>query len=161
MGINEVRFDCRPRREDDGEGGYEDGVLAVVPVVDGVPLTALVDGFETAAGMQPAGDAYGGLVPEVQRAGAVADRFLGRPDGTGRPRTAVLGCVCGDVGCWPLMARIVVTADLVVWDSFEQPHRPGRDYTGFGPFRFERGRYEDALRVLAAQVDSWGDGTPV
>lgn len=152
MGINEVRFDCRPRREDDGDGGEEDGALAVVPVVDGVPLTALVDGFETAAGMQPAGDAYGGLVPEAQRAGAMADHYLGRTAGTAPPRTAVLGCVCGDVGCWPLMARISVTADLVVWDSFEQPHRPGRDYTGFGPFRFERGRYEDALRTLAAQV---------
>jgi hypothetical protein len=38
-------------------------------------------------------------------------------------------------GCWPLLARIAVTDELVTWDSFEQPHRKERDCTVFGPFR--------------------------
>src|SRR4051812_46116737 len=58
-------------------------------------------------------------------------------------KTPVLGCECGEWGCWPLMARIAMTAELVIWDSFEQPHRKTRDYTAFGPFRFDRNQYDD------------------
>ncbi|MFF3842516.1 hypothetical protein [Streptomyces sp. NPDC001930] len=70
MTSNDVRFDCRHR----GDGGP----LVIVPRIDGAPLTELIDGFEIAAGMQPAGDAYGGLIPEF---------FPVRPDGGSLPRT--------------------------------------------------------------------------
>ncbi|HEV2347534.1 MAG TPA: hypothetical protein VGS97_25810 [Actinocrinis sp.] len=46
------------------------------------------------------------------------------------------------------MAQITVTPDRVTWSSFEQPHRKTRDYTAFGPFRFDRRQYDDALRAL-------------
>ncbi|RBQ19409.1 hypothetical protein DP939_15950 [Spongiactinospora rosea] len=137
---DEIRFDCR--RHDDS------GMLMIVPHIGGVPLTELIDRFEITAGMRPAGDAYGGLIPRSFRFGPMPDHFLGRSaDATG-PKKPVLGCKCGDWGCWPLMARITATADLVTWDSFEQPHRRTRDYTAFGPFRFDRHRYDDALRAL-------------
>lgn len=45
------------------------------------------------------------------------------------------------------MARITATADLVIWDSFEQPDRKTREYTAFGPFQFDRRHYDDALRA--------------
>ncbi|WBB59945.1 hypothetical protein O7599_31085 [Streptomyces sp. WMMC500] len=51
MTSNEIRFDCLHR----GEGGP----LVIVPRIDGAPLTELIDGFEIAAGMQPAGAVYG------------------------------------------------------------------------------------------------------
>ena len=138
MTSDEIRFDCRQR----GDGG----ALVVLPHIDGAPLTDLIDSFEIAAGMQPAGDAYGGLIPEFYRFGPMQDHSLGRSTNAMGPKTPVLGCECGEWGCWPLMARITVTADLVVWDSFDQPHRTGRDYTAFGPFRFYRHQYDDALR---------------
>lgn len=108
MTSNQLRFDCRQR----GDGG----VLVIVPRIAGTPLTELIDRLEIAAGMKPAGDAYGGLIP--------------------------------------LMAHITATADLVIWDSFEQPHREARDYRDFGPFRFDRHPYDDALRALDAAIGS-------
>ena len=59
---------------------------------------------------------------------------------------------CGEIGCWPILARIEVAEDRVTWSDFQQPHRTGRgksavwDYAHFGPFVFERAHYEQALR---------------
>ncbi|MFB7075888.1 hypothetical protein, partial [Streptomyces sp. NPDC056290] len=101
MTSNEIWFDCRHR----GDGGP----LVIVPHVDGTPLTALVDAYENAAGMRPAGDAYGGLIPEFFRFGPMQDHFLGVSTGAMGPKTPFLGCECGEWGCWPLMARITAT----------------------------------------------------
>ncbi|MGW0970703.1 hypothetical protein [Streptomyces sp. NPDC002516] len=61
MTSREIRFDC---------GRHADrGVLEVVPRVDGVPLTALIDHFGTGARMRPAGGAHGGLLPQFFRFG--------------------------------------------------------------------------------------------
>ncbi|MEV6021410.1 MULTISPECIES: hypothetical protein [unclassified Streptomyces] len=144
MSAQEIRFDC---------GRHADrGVLEVVPCVDGVPLTSLIDQFETGARMRPAGGAYGGLLPQFFRFGRLEDHFHGRPTGEMGPKTPVLGCACGDCGCWPLMAGITVTSAHVVWDSFEQPHRTARDYSGFGPFRFDRRQYDHAVQLLGTAI---------
>ncbi|MEU9994177.1 hypothetical protein [Streptomyces sp. NPDC050848] len=146
MTNNEIRFDCRHR----GGGGP----LVVLPHIDGRPLTELIDSFELAAGMQPAGDAYGGLIPEFFRFGPLQDHFFGRSTNAMGPKTPVLGCECGEWGCWPLMARITTTTDLVIWDAFEQPHRKTREYAAFGPFQFDRHQDDDALRALNAAFGS-------
>jgi hypothetical protein len=122
----------------------------------GIALTELIDRFEADAGMQPAGDAYGGLILQYFRFGRMDDHFHGRSADAMGPKTPVLGCECGEWGCWPLMARITVTGDLVVWDSFEQPHRMTRNYTAFGPFQFDRRQYDDALRALTEAISSAG-----
>ncbi|WP_406630767.1 hypothetical protein [Amycolatopsis sp. WGS_07] len=127
-----LRFEFRPP-----------GELAAVPFVDDVALTELIDRFELAAGMSPAGDAYGGLSLRAFE-GTPTEHFHGQADGA----TPLLGCSCGDWGCWPLLARITVTGDEVVWDAFAQPHRPKRDYRGFGPFRFARAQYDAAVLRL-------------
>ncbi|MFJ9711472.1 hypothetical protein [Streptomyces sp. NPDC101234] len=132
-------------------------MLEVVPCIDGVPLTDLIDRFEADAEMRPAGDAYGGLVPEFYRFGPMEDHFHGRSTGAIGPRTPVLGCECGEWACWPLMAGITVTPDHVTWHSFEQPHRTTRDYSGFGRFLFDRRPYDDAVQVLSAAIGV--DGT--
>ncbi|MFJ6198922.1 hypothetical protein [Micromonospora sp. NPDC092111] len=121
-------------------------------MVDGTLLTGLVDGFELAAGMRPAGDAYGGLIPAFFRFGPLDEHFHGRSTGATGPRTPLLGCECGEWGCWPFLARIVVTQRWVTWDAFAQPHRPARDYADFGPFRFERRQYDAALRALCSEI---------
>ncbi|MFD8255637.1 hypothetical protein [Streptomyces werraensis] len=146
MFSQEIRFDCRRH--------VDRGVLEVVPCIDGTPLTDLIDQFETEAGMQPAGNAYRGLIPRFFRFGPMEDHFHGRSSGAMGPKTPLLGCECGEWGCWPLMAAITVTPDHVIWDSFEQPHRKTRDYSGFGPFHFDRQQYEDAVKALSAAVSS-------
>ncbi|MGV9413517.1 hypothetical protein ACWDOP_26760 [Nocardia sp. NPDC003693] len=130
----------------------------VVPRVDGVLLTDLVDMFELSAGMEPARGMYGGIVLRGP-VEVLADSFRGNAPGATGSKVPLLGCECGETGCWPLPAAVTVTEDLVVWDRFEQPFRPGRDYAGFGPFRFARGQYEDALRDLVSEntVGPWSN----
>ena len=60
-------------------------------------------------------------------------------------KVAVLFCECGDPGCWPLIVRIKVEDNQVIWSDFEQPHRPDWDYTELGPFTFNRAQYEEQL----------------
>ena len=65
----------------------------------------------------------------------------------------LLGCPCGIWECWPLTARIAVTATTVTWSSFRQPHREQWGELPLGPFAFAREAYEAALanpEVLAA-----------
>lgn len=59
---------------------------------------------------------------------------------------------CGEWGCWPLLARIVETNASVTWTDFEQPFRPARDDSTFGPFAFERVAYDTALAALQAVI---------
>lgn len=83
-------------------------------------------------------------------------------------KVAVLTCGhCGEIGCWPLIARVELSENRVTWRDFEQPHRrhdeladrpailagsqPRRDdwsYEGFGPFEFDREAYITAIAVL-------------
>lgn len=67
----------------------------------------------------------------------------------GRPLTRVIA-ECGEAGCWPLMARIEVSADVVCWADFEQPFR--RETWDYGDLRlcFDRGQYETALARLGS-----------
>jgi hypothetical protein len=64
---------------------------------------------------------------------------------------------CGEIGCWPILARIEVAEDQVTWSDFQQPHRtgPGKsavwDYSHFGPFVFERVQYDEALQEASKQ----------
>ncbi|WP_336404360.1 hypothetical protein [Klenkia sesuvii] len=107
--------------------------------MDGVPLVDLVSVFEADSGYDVPG-AYAGLARDwefdAERWCPSPERFL---------RANLLGCDCGEAGCWPLVARIRAVRDQVIWDSFEQPFRPERDYTGLGPFTFDAGQYAAAL----------------
>jgi len=71
----------------------------------------------------------------------------------------VLGCECGEPGCWPLVCSITSEGDTIVWSGFSQPHRRSGSaagewrHDGLGPFRFDRSDYERALQravLLAA-----------
>ncbi|MFC8192161.1 hypothetical protein ACFUMH_10920 [Cellulomonas sp. NPDC057328] len=129
----------------------------VVPLVDGARLDELVGRYERTRGYEPAGG-YGGLVPAYGNLGDLADHLGG---GTRRwwsrdRHVALLACDCGEVGCWPLEAEVVVTDDRVTWSGFRQPHRPAWDYDGFGPFTFARDQYDAAAVVAAERVHGGG-----
>lgn len=135
---------------------HEDtGDVEVVPYVDGIPLITRALEFEAEHGMTPAGG-YGGIYAARFKFGDLSRYFLGQGDDlwheAGRP--SLLGCDCGELGCWPLQARVVVVGDTVTWLDFCQPHRPARDYSEFGPFVFERAAYEAAAAAVVEMLGS-------
>lgn len=127
---------------------------SVEPVVGGAALVDRVATYERARGYEPAGD-YGGLVPEHFRFGDLAEYFRGE-EVRQWPRRGylwLLGCDCGEVGCWPLEARVTVTDDAVTWSEFRQPFRDDWSYEGLGPFTFDRTRYDDAVARAVVALD--------
>ena len=131
------------------------GLKELRPKVDGTDFAELVEGFELASKHEPAGG-YGGIIPEIYNYGNLRDYWLGVfPDGSCRSDNGgqyILGCECGEVGCWPLIGSIEVQGDEVIWSCFSQPFRPNRDYTGLGPFRFLLTAYTQAIDKGLAQL---------
>lgn len=131
------------RLRDEADGPF----VEVVPYVDGHSLVALVEAFEALLGYDEPGT-YAGLPRDrafdpdgwlPQRRGWPGRRSWGTAD--------VLACACGEVGCWPLTVRISAQGGVIVWDRFEQPHRPDRDYSLLGSFVFDAVQYARALRA--------------
>lgn len=144
MAYNHLAFQVAPL---DDEPNSPD---AVTPYVDGESLADLVAEFETTAGFEPAGG-YNGIVPVNFTFGPLQTYYLGTNahQWPGAGSAWLLGCDCGEAGCWSLTADVVATPAQVTWRGFAQDHRPGRDYTAFGPFVFERIAYDRAVAELA------------
>jgi hypothetical protein len=129
----------------------DEPVPSILPVVNGVRLTDLVAEFEGASQYQPAGG-YAGLVPRFFSLGRLDEYFMG---GSTDPAFLnggywLLGCECGGAGCWPLEARIIRSDRQISWEHFKQPFRPERDYSSFGPFRFDFEQYRGSVSDLAS-----------
>lgn len=123
-----------------------DGAGCLIPEVDGTSLITLIGSYEYVHGYDPAGG-YSGLVPEHFDFGDLSHYYLGT-EANQWPKIGeawLLACDCGEVGCWPLAARITVDDTTVTWSTFQQPHRPEWDYSAFGPFKFGRRQYEKAI----------------
>ena len=60
----------------------------------------------------------------------------------------LLGCTCGDMGCWPFTAVVTVEPDAVVWSGYRNGHR-NWDYSQLGDLVFDREQYEQAVRATA------------
>ncbi|WP_217809151.1 hypothetical protein [Agreia pratensis] len=129
------------------------GAISLVPLVDGMDLTELIAVFEEELDDSPAGG-YGGIVPAYFGFGDLSKYYLGLEDKQwpSPGHVWLLGCDCGEVGCWPLRARVNVTDTTVTWSEFSQPYRKHRDYSRFGPFEFNRAQYESAVRDAVAQL---------
>jgi hypothetical protein len=142
--MDQVVFDVAPLT------GDPVGVLVVTPVVNATSLVELVGDFEAGRGYRPAGG-YAGIAGSQCRFGDLAAHYLGTSP-TAQGRVMLLGCDCGEVACWPLVARVAVDDDSVTWSEFGQPYREDWDYTGFGPLVFARPAYDravaDAVRTL-------------
>lgn len=147
--ISRVNFQVAPLQD-----GYP---KAITPIIDGVTLVDLISQFEHRCGFEPAGG-YAGIVPEYFNFGDLHDYFVGQfsPGSYFANLGAVylLGCGCGEVGCWPFCARIVASSDTITWDHFSQPYRSTRDYSNFGPFTFERSQYEAELQEMGLRLRS-------
>jgi hypothetical protein len=123
------------------------GDIEVMPRIDGRDLTDLVHEFERERGWIADAAAYGGLIPAWFEFGPMDLHFLGRGAWLSQGLVPVLGCECGEWGCWPLHVRIVENAHTVTWSEFAHLGLE-RDYTGLGPFQFDREAYVHALAVL-------------
>ena len=127
--------------------------LIIVPLVNERSLVELIHDFEQGQAFDPVGG-YNGLIPDHFDFGDLSAYYLAANDRQWpKPGHAwLLGCDCGEVGCWPLTARIEVADDVVTWTEFSQEHRPDRNYSDFGPFVFDRTQYESAVAHLVERV---------
>jgi hypothetical protein len=144
-GMNRVAFDWDPR------GSHAPGELRVL--IDGRSLDELVRTVElpyaTAEGHPQIAGAYRGIHPR-QLHGSIREHLMGGPGSDlacgPADKTVLLGCECGEIGCWPLMARVEVRDGEIVWRDFQQPHRTGTwSYQDLDEFVFDRAQYETAI----------------
>ena len=116
-------------------------------IVNGTKLQDLVRSVElpyaNAEGSPGLAGSYAGLAVGP---GLPAIHFLGEPVETwfGDGDTVLLGCVCGDPGCWPLTAQVEISESTVTWSGFRTGHRDW-DLSAVGPFTFDRRAYETSL----------------
>ncbi|NUP11779.1 MAG: hypothetical protein HOW73_37505 [Polyangiaceae bacterium] len=149
-----VEFVRQPYRD----GDRASGLRILINGIDLVELVRLVElPFASAEGSPSIAGAYAGLPPE--EVCPPSRHFYGEPSNEllhSRSKVQILGCECGEPGCWPLLCAITVAGEVVRWSGFEQPHRAGRDdrpswpYDQLGPFEFDRSQYDRALAITAS-----------
>ncbi|HEX7295557.1 MAG TPA: hypothetical protein VF251_07380 [Pyrinomonadaceae bacterium] len=152
-----IEFISRPFRDDDRDSGIQIKINGR----DLVELVRAVENpFASKEGHASIAGAYAGLPPNDDTC-PPSKHFLGEP---AHPiyrygeKTQVLGCECGEPGCWPLICLIEARPTRVKWSEFDQPHRTNQRtknpwrYDGLGPFEFDRGQYERALEALRPLV---------
>src|SRR5215475_11472343 len=106
----------------------EPEVLTIVPVLNGTSLIQLIGKFEREHGFEPAGG-YAGIIPDQYRFGPLDTYFLKESSQDERLKNGhfILGCNCGELGCWPLSVKISKRGESIVWDQFCQPYRSNWD----------------------------------
>lgn len=145
--VDVIRFEIGER--DDPSEGTVDAVEIFINDRNLVEIVREVElHFCAQEGRPHRAGKYVGLSPE--EIFLPSPRLLGEPTtfydyDSSKGKIAVLGCGCGDVGCWPFWVKIKVREDVVIWDGFEQPHRPAWRYDGLRPFVFDRRQYFSAL----------------
>jgi hypothetical protein len=151
--MDTIAFEKRPYIDGSRDGGIRI-FLNGRDLVDLLRKTELP--FAHREGAESIAGAYSGLPPGPDTC-PPSKHFLGDPSWEiyryGN-KTQVLGCECGEPGCWPLVCRITIDGAVVRWTEFEQPHRSGENslpawsYDAFGPFQFDRQQYEAAVQQL-------------
>ncbi|MEU4620646.1 hypothetical protein AB0G04_11800 [Actinoplanes sp. NPDC023801] len=140
------RIEFRTDRQEIGDAGLRS---VIVPYIGGMSLIDRVRKVEQRfAGSSPAGG-YAGLFPS--EVAWPRRHYLGEPalSWFGDGDTVLLGCVCGEWGCWPLTATVTVDDWTVTWSGFRHGHRENWDYREVRDFVFDRTAYEEALRATA------------
>jgi hypothetical protein len=134
--VNEVEL--RLILADDGEQ------MRVHVLIDGRDL---LDRVKVAELPQATADGQPDLAGSYQA--LTSEQWAALPEQYGDGRAAVLGCICGEVGCWPFRVRITWRSDTVTWSDFKQKNR-GWTYEALGPFVFAREQYEAAVSRAVA-----------
>lgn len=124
-----------------------DGKLTVS--VDGNSLIELLAKFERPLAVQEGSPKIAGQYDWLPADKETKRSFLGGADDY-YEKSILLGCDCGVASCWPLLARVSIESETIVWRDFEQPHRSEDslkfwDYSDFGPFEFDLTKYTASL----------------
>jgi hypothetical protein len=135
-------------------GGGTGDVETIVPFVDGRALPDLLrvveSPFAAREGRPSLAGAYAGLDADAVR--WPSRHYLGEPvlrlDGSS---TVLLGCTCGDWGCWPFAADVRVDGRTVTWTGYRHGSRDW-DYRACRTFTFLRAEYEHAVIATAAHA---------
>jgi hypothetical protein len=142
------RIEFRTVAEELGVGVYP----TLIPYLNGLALPDLVRRtelpFARREGKPRLAGRYAGLLDDDVR--WPSGHYLGAPvlSWFGDGDTVLLGCICGDWGCWPFTAMVTVTEDTVTWSGFRTGHRDW-DYRELRDITLDRGQYEEALRGTA------------
>lgn len=153
MTMDTIAFLKRPY-----ESGSRDGGVRIL--VNGRDLAELVRAvelpFARGEGEESIAGTYCGL--PLGDVSPPSRHFLGEPSSDlycYDEKVQILGCQCGEPGCWPLLCRITIGTETVTWTEFEQPHRTGRNsraawsYDRLEPLEFDRRQYNAAVEELA------------
>jgi len=127
-------------------------IPSIVPIINGTSLVELARVAETSAA-RPTGESglagsYSGL-PAFTDSRWPLHHYLGSPlmSWFKERDTVLLGCDCGEWGCWPLAARVDVQLTTIGWTHFRNGYRHW-DLSALGPFTFDRTQYETAVRAI-------------
>lgn len=129
-------------------------VNTVTPYVNGTSLIELARRVELSPATEDRepdrAGAYAGLVVGVAERFDWAHGYLNdHPQSWfGDGDSCLLGCICGDTGCWPLSAKVTTPRGQVIWSRFRTGHRSW-DLRALGPFFFRRAQYQAALVAAA------------
>ena len=144
--MSEIRFTVEP--------WAPTGIL-LTPFVDGRSFVELVTEYEESYGWEDAG-IHEGLVlgreqfqdlPQYLLHGQSLELF-------GDHGTVLLGCTCGNIDDGPFFGKVLLADNQVTWLAFKNPMAEGLDwdYSGLGPFVFDRGQYERAITDAIAEA---------
>lgn len=149
--MNEVIFEVEEHK---AESGHAYSTLNIF--VDNQPLAEIMKAFEVPMAKKEGNPSIAGGYDAIEVPSSPEKYYLGECEaywGEENNKTALLDCECGCPGCWPLLCKIVIIGDKVVWSDFEQPHR-GQDsatshwdYSAFEGFTFEKSQYLEALEA--------------
>ncbi len=128
-------------------------VTVVVPRVNGEAMPDLLRRIEApfarAEGSRDLAGNYAGLVadedvrwPSRHSLEEPALSWFGDGD------TVLLGCTCGERGCWPFTARVTVGHGTVTWSGLRTGHRAW-DYSALRDLVFAQQQYQAAVRATA------------
>lgn len=121
---------------------------SIAPFLSGVPLADLLREVELPAARRRGDLSLAGWYAGLTGTGIrwPSRYYLGEPaTGSG---TVLLGCTCGEAGCWPFSAVVRVEDDTVTWSDYHHGFLDA-DHRELRPFTFDRRQYEDAVRATA------------
>jgi hypothetical protein len=76
-------------------------------------------------------------------------------------KTQILGCTCGEPGCWPFLIKINISGNVIIWNEYEQPFRSKKrcgekywNYSNLKALKFNRVEYENKLKNISAEINN-------
>lgn len=150
--MNKVTFQVEKCKT---ENGHTHSTVNII--VDTLPLAEIIKTYEIPMANKEGSPKIAGAYDAIEIPSSPEKYYLGEENaywGKSKDKTALLDCECGCSGCWPLLCKINIQDNKVIWSDFEQPHRDidsaasHWDYSDFEGFVFEREQYLQAIAAI-------------